>query len=63
MTKNLTSGEKRTKFCEMLLHFLKPSNEIGEEANLHAQRTPIIGERRKKEKEEKKILYVVVRSR
>ena len=36
MTKNLASGAKRMKFCEMLLHFLKPSNEIGEEANLHA---------------------------
>ena len=36
MTKNLASGEKRTKFCKKLLHFLKPSNEIGEEAGHHA---------------------------
>ena len=36
MTKNLASGEKRTKFCEMLLHFLKPSIEVGEEADHHA---------------------------
>ena len=36
MTKNLASGEKRTKFCKMLLHFLKPSIEVGEEAGHHA---------------------------
>ena len=35
MTKNLASGEKRTKFCKMLLHFLTPSIEIGEEAGHH----------------------------
>ena len=36
MTKNLASGEKRTKFCKMLLHFLKPSIEIGKETGHHA---------------------------
>ena len=28
LTKNLPSGEKRTKFCKMLLHYLNPSTEI-----------------------------------
>ena len=28
LTKNLPSGEKRTKFCKMLLHYLNPSIEI-----------------------------------
>ena len=28
MTKNLPSGEKRTKFCKMLLHYLNPNIEI-----------------------------------
>ena len=36
MTKNLASGAKIMKFCEMLLNFLKPSIEIGEEAGHHA---------------------------
>ena len=36
MTKNLASGEKKTKFCKMLLHFLKPSIEVGKEAGHHA---------------------------
>ena len=36
MTKNLPFGAKRTKFCKMLLHFLPPSIEVGEEADLHA---------------------------
>ena len=31
MTKNLPSGIKRTKFFKMLLHFLTPSIEAGEE--------------------------------
>ena len=28
LTKNLPSGEKRTEFCTMLLHYLNPSIEI-----------------------------------
>ena len=36
MTKNLPSGIKRTKFCKMLLHFLSPSIEAGEEDDHHA---------------------------
>ena len=28
LTKNLPSGEKQTKFCKMLLHYLNPSIEI-----------------------------------
>ena len=28
LTKNLPSGEKKTKFCKMLLHYLNPSIEI-----------------------------------
>ena len=28
LTKNLPSGEKWTKFCKMLLHYLNPSIEI-----------------------------------
>ena len=28
MTKNLPSGEKRTKFCKMLLHYLTPSIKV-----------------------------------
>ena len=28
LTKNLPSGEKRTKFCKMLLYYLNPSIEI-----------------------------------
>ena len=36
MTKKLPSGIKRTKFCKMLLHFLTPSIEVGEEADCHA---------------------------
>ena len=36
MTKNLPSGAKVTKFCKMLLHFLTPSIEVGEEADHHA---------------------------
>ena len=35
MTKNLPSGVKRTKFCKMLLHFLTPSIEAGEEDDHH----------------------------
>ena len=35
-TKNLPSSTKRTKFCQTLLHFLKPSLDIGKEANHHA---------------------------
>ena len=35
MTKNLPSGVKRTKFCKMLLHFLTPSIEVGEEDGHH----------------------------
>ena len=35
MTKNLPSGEKRTKFCKMLLHYLTPSVEV-ETSNKHA---------------------------
>ena len=35
MTKNLPSGIKRTKFCKMLLHFLTPSIEAGEEDGHH----------------------------
>ena len=27
LTKNIPSGEKRTKFCKMLLHYLNPSIE------------------------------------
>ena len=33
MTKNLPSGIKRTNFCKMVLHFLTPSIEAGEEAD------------------------------
>ena len=33
LTKNLPSGVKRTKFCKMLLHFLVPSFDVGEEAD------------------------------
>ena len=36
MTKNLPSGAKRTKFCQMLLHFLSPSIEAGKEDDHHA---------------------------
>ena len=36
MTKNLPSGIKRTKFYKMLLHFLTPSIEAGEEDEHHA---------------------------
>ena len=36
MTKNLPSGVKRTKFCKMLLHFLTPNIEGGEEDDHHA---------------------------
>ena len=36
MTKNLLSAIKKTKLCTMLLHFLTPSIEIGEEADQHA---------------------------
>ena len=36
MTKNLPSRAKRTKFYKMLLHFLTPSIEVGEEACHHA---------------------------
>ena len=36
MTKNLPSGAKRTKFCKMLLHFLKLSLDVGKEADHHA---------------------------
>ena len=36
MTKNLPSVVKRTKFCKMLLHFLTPSIEVGEEVGHHA---------------------------
>ena len=36
LTKNLPSGAKRTKFCQMLLHFLEPNQELGKEANHHA---------------------------
>ena len=36
MTKNLTSGIKRTKFCKMLLYFLVPSIEVGKEVDHHA---------------------------
>ena len=28
LTKNLPSGEKRTRFCKMLLHYLNPSIEV-----------------------------------
>ena len=35
MTKNLPSRIKRTKFCKMLLHFLTPSIEAGEENDHH----------------------------
>ena len=28
LTKNLPSGEKRSKFCKILLHYLNPSIEI-----------------------------------
>ena len=28
LTKNLPSGEKRTEFCKMLLHYLNPSIKI-----------------------------------
>ena len=35
MIKNLPSGEKRTKFCKMLLHYLTPSVEV-ETFNKHA---------------------------
>ena len=35
MTKNLPSGVKRTKFCKMLLHFLTPSIEVGQENDHH----------------------------
>ena len=36
MTKNLPSGIKRAKFCKILLHFLTPSVDVGEEADQHA---------------------------
>ena len=36
LTKNLSSGAKRTKFCKMLLHFLTPSIDVGEEADQQA---------------------------
>ena len=36
LTKNFPSGAKRTKFCQMLLHFLKPSLDVGKEADHHA---------------------------
>ena len=36
LTKNLPSGAKRMKFCQTLLHFLKPSLDVGKEADHHA---------------------------
>ena len=36
LTKNLPSGGKRTKFCQTLLHFLKPSLDVGKVADHHA---------------------------
>ena len=36
MTKNLPSVIKRTKFSKMVLHFLTPSTEAGEESNHQA---------------------------
>ena len=36
LTKNLPSGANRTKFCQTLLHFLKPSLDVGIEADHHA---------------------------
>ena len=33
VTKNCSSRIKRTKFCEILLHFLAPSIDFGEEAD------------------------------
>ena len=35
MTKNLPSDAKRTNFCKILLHFLTPSIEVGEEDYHH----------------------------
>ena len=35
MTKNLPSGAKGTKFCKMLLHYIKP-NLVEESSNEHA---------------------------
>ena len=39
MTKNLTSGVKRTNFCKLLLHFLTPSIKAGEENDYYAETT------------------------
>ena len=36
LTKNLPTGTKRTKFCQTLLNFLKPSLDVGKEADHHA---------------------------
>ena len=36
LTKNLPSRAKRTKFCQTLLHFFKPSLDVGKEADHHA---------------------------
>ena len=36
LTKNLPSGAKITKSCKMLLHFLKPSLDVGKEVDHHA---------------------------
>ena len=41
LTKNFPSGVKRTKFYKMLLHFITPSIEAGEEDDCHVEASAI----------------------
>ena len=42
LTKNLTSGAKKTIFCKMLLHFLTPSLDVCKEVDHHVAAAPMM---------------------